>query len=262
MLDALPNVRRDRLEIDPEQHISFLTQHYPNWADCFPHPFHKKLLELHTSWQLLDPQSDETYLDLAGGLYTYAGYLKAEKRLLNDRYVRPSLRSDLMRRGVEIVESFAQCMPLENCSIDKISCHHSFEHFRGDGDIEAIREIQRVLRPGGRACIVPIFLANGYFEIVDLPWTPASDSRATRIVDPTSPFPGGSFSGGFARVYDLQTFQSRVLNVIDFIRFQALIVEVFSQGRTLPDHGLSCHRTDPDIDFPYRALLIERKKCD
>jgi len=242
--------------------MTFLKQYYPSWEDCFSHPFHKKFLELHVSWRLLDTQPDETYLDLAGGLHTYAGYLKSQKRLLNDRYVSPWLKSELARQGVGIVESFAQCMPLQDCSIDKISCHHSFEHFRGDGDTQAIIEIQRVLRPGGRACIVPIFLANGYFEIVDLPWTPRSDLRATRIVDPTSPFPGGSFSGGFARVYDLQSFQNRVLNVIDFSRFHASIVEIFSQGRSLPDHGLSCHRTDPQIDFPYRALLIERKTCE
>jgi SAM-dependent methyltransferase len=252
------NLIPDRLDLDPADHMKFLSQYYPKWKEGFSDPFHKKFLELHVSWRLLDIRPNEAYLDLAGGLFTYAGYVNAGKKLLNDRYVNPSLRGELIRQGVEIVESFAQSMPLEDCSVDKISCHHSFEHFRDDGDTSAIREIQRVLRPRGKACIVPIFLANGYFEIVDLPWTPKSDQDAIRVVDPTSPFPGGSFSGGFARVYNLESFRKRVLQQIDVKHFRVAIVELFSKGKTLPDQSLPCHRTDPAIDFPYRALLIER----
>src|SRR5215469_143403 len=110
MLGVLPNLTRGRLDIDPGDHMTFLKQYYPSWEDCFSHPFHKKFLELHVSWRLSDTQPDETYLDLAGGLHTYAGYLKSQKRLLNDRYVSPWLKSELARQGVGIVESFAQCM--------------------------------------------------------------------------------------------------------------------------------------------------------
>ena len=258
MLTSDSRVMRDRLDLNPQEHLEFLARYYPNWAKYFPHPFHKKFLELHISWRLLRVEPSETYLDLAGGLHTYAGRLTAGKRLLNDRYVNPILRDELTMQGVGLIESPAQCMPVDDCSIDKISCHHSFEHFRDDGDTAAIREVQRVLSPGGKACIVPIFLARGYFEIVDLPWTPRSDRHATRVVDPTSPFPGGSFSGGFARVYSLESFRERVLEAIDFKRFRVTLVEIFMQGKSLPDRDLSCHRTDPAVDFPYRALLMER----
>ena len=102
--------------------------------------------------------------DLAGGLYTYAGYVNSRRKLLNDRYVSPSLWNELTKKGVEIVESSAQCMPLSDGSVDKISCHHSFEHFRDGGDTAAIFEIQRVLRTGGKACIIPLFLASRLFR--------------------------------------------------------------------------------------------------
>ena len=249
---------REQIDLGPQEHMKFLERYFPNWEKFFSDPFYKKLLELHSSWRLLEIRPEDTYLDLAGGLYTYTGFLDSRRKLLNDRYVTPSLREEMKKQGVEIVESPAQCMPLDDCTVDKISCHHSFEHFRDDGDTRAIREIQRVLRPGGKACIIPLFLAIKHFEIVDSPWTSKSDLGATRVVDPTSPFPGGVFSGGFARVYDVESLQSRVLKAIDFSRFRVSVVDILSKGKPVPDPSLPCHRTDPIIDFPHRALLIER----
>jgi len=139
-LMKVPDLSREQIDLDPQEHMKFLGQYFPNWQRSFPHPFYKKLLELHSSWRLLNIGPDETYLDLAGGLYTYVGNLNIREKLLNDRYVCPALRAELTTQGVGIVESPAQSMPLADCSVDKISCHHSFEHFRDDGDTRAIRE--------------------------------------------------------------------------------------------------------------------------
>lgn len=256
---ALPGIQVRRFSLGTEEHQAFLRSFYPNWREDFAHAYYKKLVELHGTWRLLQISENDTYLDLAGGLYTYAGRLKAGRQLLNDRYVNPVLRARLVTHGVELVESPAERLPMPDESVDKISCHHSFEHFRGDTDKAAILEIQRVLRPGGKACIIPLFVARGYFEIVDVPWTPRSDSQARRVFDPTSPFPGGRFSGDFARVYDLHAFQSRVLNSIDSGKFSVSIVQLENGSTSLPDSDLPCHRTDPPMDFPYRALLFERR---
>ena len=49
-------------------------------------------------------------------------------------------------------------MPLPEGVRDQDSSHCSFEHFEGDSDIGFIRETARVPRPGGAACIVPLYL--------------------------------------------------------------------------------------------------------
>jgi SAM-dependent methyltransferase len=254
----LSGIQVQHLPIDTQNHSEFLNSVYPDWQEHFEHPFYKKLLELHTTWTLLGIKEDDSYLDLAGGLYTYAGRTCAREQLLNDRFVSPALRAALVARGVGLVESPAERLPLADQSVDKISCHHSFEHFRKEADTNALREIQRVLRPGGKACIIPLFVGEGYFEVVDLPWTARGDKRAERVFDPTSPFPGGRFSGGFARVYDLDALRTRVLDAIDPRVFSVTVVQLEGAHTILPDPTLPCHRTDPAVDFPYRALLIER----
>jgi SAM-dependent methyltransferase len=254
----LPSISTGQVHITEEEHAEFLRDYFPDWNRSFRNPFYKKLLELHASWRILQTKEEDTYLDLAGGMYTYVGRINAHRRLLNDRYVSPLLKTAMRGSGVEFIESPAERMPLSDMSVDKISCHHSFEHFQGDADSQAIREIQRVLRPGGKACIVPLFVAHAYFEIVDLPWTRKSDAQARRVLDPTSPFPGGMFSGGFARVYDLDSLQGRVLRAIDSNKFKISLFQFESHGALLPDPKLACHRTDPVIDFPFRAFVIER----
>lgn len=257
---VVPGIQTRRMWLDAKEHGEFLCRFYPDWREHFTDAFYKKLLEMHATWRLLEIKGEDTYLDLAGGCYTYAGRVHAKKQLLNDRHVNPVLRAELIARGVGLVQSSAENLPLPDRSIDKISCHHSFEHFRGDSDTLAILEIQRVLRPGGKACIVPLFVGRGYFEIVDLPWTPRSDLNAQRVFDPTSPFPGGRWSGGFARVYDLGALCTRILRSIDLQVFSVSVIQLEGNGDSLPDPTLPCHRTDPAIDFPYRAILIERHR--
>jgi hypothetical protein len=53
-------------------------------------------------------------------------------------------------------------LPLPDGFATKLALHCSFEHFEGDSDIGFIREVPRILRPGGSACIVPLYLCEEY----------------------------------------------------------------------------------------------------
>ena len=127
---ALPGIQVRRLSLGAEEHQKFLKSFYPSWRQDFTH-LYKKLLQRHSTWRLLEISEKNTYLDLAGGCYTYAGRLKARRQLLNDGYVNLVLRVQLVLRCVELVESPADLLPIPDESADKISCHHSLEHFRG-----------------------------------------------------------------------------------------------------------------------------------
>ncbi len=53
-------------------------------------------------------------------------------------------------------------MPLADASVDLMTLHCSFEHFEGDRDSRFVTEAERVLAPGGRVCILPLYMNRRY----------------------------------------------------------------------------------------------------
>ncbi len=53
-------------------------------------------------------------------------------------------------------------MPVPDGFASAIALHCAFEHFEGDSDIGFIREVGRVLRPGGRCCVLPLYVFSEY----------------------------------------------------------------------------------------------------
>jgi hypothetical protein len=68
--------------------------------------------------------------------------------------------------GEQIID-LSKNIPLADEFATKIALHCSFENFEGDSDMIFIREAARVLKPGGAACIVPLYLAQEYSVVTD-----------------------------------------------------------------------------------------------
>jgi len=121
--------------------------------------------------------------------------------------------------------------------------------------------MQRLLRPGGKCCIVPIFLADQYVELPDLfGFTKRFDRTARFVLDPTASLPGGRLSGGYARIYDLQAFERRIVHHVDLTSFRVTILELRIDGDIVPDLQLECHKHATAINRPYRAMVVERPR--
>ncbi len=77
-------------------------------------------------------------------------------------------RAEAERRGVEVLEGDADALPLEDASIDLAVSTDVLEHL--DDDVAAVREIARVLVPGGAALVtVPAYprLFSGHDRALD-----------------------------------------------------------------------------------------------
>ena len=247
----------------PFRHLDATAREYLAWlAEVAPlhggdGPFSKKPLEFFGTWRLLDPRPEDVFLDAAGGVFTYLDRLHVRQRYLHDLEIGPALRERL-GPGVGYLESDAAAIPLPDASVDKISCHHSFEHFEGDADSGFIAEIQRLLRPGGRACILPIFIGDAYYEVTTHFTLRGKryDPAARLLLDPTAQVPGGN---GYARIYDPAALRRRVLDRVDRREFSVEIVELRLDGKPVPDLALERNRKVTRINCPFRALLITRR---
>ena len=51
-------------------------------------------------------------------------------------------------------------IPFPDASIDAIVLHCSYEEFEGHGDIALLKEAERILKPNGKAVIVPLYLTE------------------------------------------------------------------------------------------------------
>lgn len=225
---------------------SFLNYKYP----------HKKALEFFFSAKLLDIRTDDIVLDAAGERSEYLLQIKhntlCPNLYLNDQiYTDHSVKVD----GISVVGGDVTTIGLPDSSVTKIACHHAIEHFRDDKDIKFILEVARLLRKGGKACIIPLFLSDIYAETWNIQSETRYDSRALRIVDKTSSLPGANEDGHFARIYDCQAFMERIHKTADVASLSLKIIECTLDGRMIPDMSINF---GSKINCPLRALVLEK----
>jgi SAM-dependent methyltransferase len=219
---------------------------------------HTKPLEYLTTIKLLDFQDGDRILDAAGGEKAeYIEVLNAFTNCETVTYCQDSLLEGQKSGAISYIGGSIDSVPLPDGSLDKISCHHSFEHFRDNLDIDFIREALRLLRVGGKLAITPLFLTNKYAEIWNI--SPVTTHPDITIVDKTASFPGWGAFEGFARTYSPLAFKERILNHLP-IDCKVQVFEVALDGKLAPDIVENYHQ--PLLNARMKALLIEKLKVN
>lgn len=131
-------------------------------------PFWEKIPQYYFSWislQSILENPESVYIDIAGTATSpYQDIIKLLAKTSN-AYVQ-DLAFPKGINGNRIGGSAAN-LPLADASVDAMTLHCSFEHFEGDADTGFVREAGRVLRSGGRVCIVPLYLGEYAFVLCD-----------------------------------------------------------------------------------------------
>jgi ubiquinone/menaquinone biosynthesis C-methylase UbiE len=135
------------------------------------------------AWALdaLEPAVDEAALDVGSGTGEDLAEL-AERVGPSGRAVgvepNGSLRAVALERNPELnlVDGIASALPFEDASFDVVRCERVLQHV--DDAPQAVAQMARVLRPGGRICLI------------DTDW-------ATAIVHPADPDVFGRMAGFF-----------------------------------------------------------------
>ncbi len=196
----------ERLKIPKDGFCKFL-------SDCeYPVFYHRgkgkiyieKCLEHYLSLIMLEVERSDSYIDLASAGSPFPDYVRRTlgcRVLRNDLTYSPGISEDSK------IGSDACHLPLPDQAITKATLHCSFEHFEGDADIEMIREFNRILSPGGRACIIPLYLHREYVGLTD----PFVDRNGLAWDQEMRVIYSKNYGQRHGRFYDVARLQKRIV---------------------------------------------------
>lgn len=218
---------------------------------------HKKGLEFFFSSKILAPKKSDSLLDAAGG---QSNYLKAVR---NNSNIQKTYLTDQIFEGQKTLEDKTSVVggdianiQLPDASVSLISCHHAFEHFQENKDIQFINEAYRLLRKNGKLVIIPLFITDQYVECWNIEQKKNFDNKARVIIDSTASLPGANDDGHFARLYSLAALKKRILNYSENLGFGYEIIECQIDGKPLPDMAKNF---GSKVNRPLRALKLTKE---
>lgn len=200
----------------------------------------EKALEHHTAARLLGLAPGGVHLDVA-----------AQSRVAADVFERlhgvVAYTQDLeFPAGVHgrEVGGDAGAMPLPDAFADTMSLHCSFEHFEGNADTRFVREAGRVLKPGGRCVIAPLYLFQVHACLTNPVLSAGAAGEGGRVAfdDGALVHASKSWRNRHGRFYSVERFVERVWRARGALEVE---VVVFPNAREV----------DPSCYLRYAAVL-------
>lgn len=178
----------------------------------------EKSLEHFIAQKLLELTSSDVYIDIASA---HSPVPEIYHRLYGAKTYAQDLKYPPGLHGERIGGNAAE-LPFENGTVNKMALHCSFEHFEGDSDTRYIRECARVLAPGGRVVVVPLYLS----DIYGIHTNPLQSRRKPGLYenDAVVGFVKG-WGHPFGRQYDPAHLASRVIENGPGLQFQVYSIQ-------------------------------------
>jgi SAM-dependent methyltransferase len=212
-------------------------EYYPDYYRGASKYLLHKQIQHYLSTVITPIQGSEVWMDVASSSSPFPDILT---RLYGIDVYRQDLAYPPGIRGLYI-GSNAAAIPLPDESIDRISLHCSFEHFEKDSDSAFVCELARLLRPGGVACIIPLYLSNTY-QILTNPryWL----SRGVPGEEGTQVTISHTYWESHGRFYDAKALERRVIQPLREAKLNYRLIQV---------------QVPPEIDYsPFMVLEISK----
>lgn len=212
-------------------------EYHPHYYEGAPKYLLHKQIQHYLSMAIIPIRRSEIWMDVASASSPFP-------EILTRLYGIDVYRQDLAYRpGIRglYIGSNAAAIPLPDESIDRISLHCSFEHFEKNSDSDFIFELCRLLKLGGVAHIIPIYVSNTY-QILTNPryWL----SRGVPNEDKATITISRLFWESHGRFYDQEALENRVIRPL--------------QERKL-DYRFLQVRVPAEFDYP-QFMVLEIKK--
>jgi SAM-dependent methyltransferase len=178
----------------------------------------EKTVEHYVAAELLDLSPNDIYVDIASANSPVPDILRQTVGCAvfrQDLIYPPGLNGDT-------IGGDATHMPVPDGFATKMALHCSFEHFEDDSDVGFIREAARVLRKGGKLCILPLYVAEHYAILTDpVTWV----SSRPQFERDAVLYLWKGWGQRHGRFYDVEHFMRRVIQNLNGLRLSILCVD-------------------------------------
>ena len=196
----------------------------------------EKLLEHYLAYEFigiekLDKQSK--YIDVAACSSPWVKMLR-EKKLCESIAIDLEILPRYL--GLDYyIKMDATSTEFENASVSGASLQCAYEMFRGEDDIKLIEELARVLKPGGRAVISPLYMHTHYCNYSSIGYFGKGygDSSAREYLQPQAQNIPSS------RKYSAKVLKSRILDKVQSLGMTSKLYAIRNKEE-IGDH-IYCH---------------------
>ncbi len=193
--------------------------------------FTEKVLEHYLSSKLLDLNETDVFVDVAAASSPW--YDLAEKRY-NCKSFAVDLHLPPDKNDPRLIECDATSMPFDDESISKIALHCAYEMLENDADINLIKEANRVLRPGGKMVIIPLYMAHFYH----IHSSPKVNRKGIEYGKAKRVWRDDKYPVRFSRYYSVEAFKERVGNYTDKLNLQIFYFTNEKEMKMRPEERL------------------------
>ncbi|NJL19726.1 MAG: class I SAM-dependent methyltransferase [Leptolyngbyaceae cyanobacterium SM1_3_5] len=194
-----------KIDVDDYRKYFKAARYAEDFPDYYSFNLPEKALEHYIAAKLLQLNHKDIYIDIAS---QHSPTPTIYNRLFG---VNPYLQDLDYPQGLHgnMIGGDAANMAVPDGFASKMALHCSFEHFENNSDMGFIREVSRVLKPGGAICILPLYMFDEYAIQTD----PAvSIPQEVKFDDDATVYCAYGWGNRHGRFYDPDHLLSRVCN--------------------------------------------------
>lgn len=202
-----------KIDVDDYRKYFQAARYAEDFPDYYSFNLPEKALEHYIAAKLLQLNDKDIYIDIAS---QHSPTPTIYSRLFG---VNPYLQDLDYPQGLHgnMIGGDAANMDVPDGFASKMALHCSFEHFENSSDMGFIREVSRVLRPGGAICILPLYMFDEYAIQTD----PAvSIPQEVKFDDDATVYCAYGWGNRHGRFYDPEHLLSRVCNNLNGMKLK------------------------------------------